>query len=164
MRAQFGSPGSGPGQLDYPVGIRLLTDGSGVVVADSNNNRVCVFALSGEFLAVAGCTEQGLRNPFDVLESASGHSFVVANHEGHNLVKLSRDDSEWEVLEDEDEDEDEDDPDMPVALAALPDGGLVVRKIGNYKLHMFRGQQLRHEWVAACVTITARNERKLNGT
>jgi hypothetical protein len=42
VRARFGSFGSGPGQLFSPRGVRLLADGSGVVVVDMNNHRLCV--------------------------------------------------------------------------------------------------------------------------
>ncbi len=91
VRAQFGSYGSGPGQLKYPHGLRLLADGSGVVVVDNNNHRLCVFTLSGEFVAAVGSEEQGLNWPYDVLECASDGSFIVANWGSHNLVKLSRD-------------------------------------------------------------------------
>ena len=40
----------------------------------------------------------------------------------------------------------------PCALAALPDGGLVVREIDG--LQLFIGLTLRFTWVAACVTVT----------
>jgi hypothetical protein len=79
VRAQFGSEGSGPGQLNYPRGVRLLADGSGLVVADCFNDRLCVFTLSGEVMATVGSEEQGLNSPFDVLECASDGSFIVAN-------------------------------------------------------------------------------------
>jgi hypothetical protein len=52
--AQFGSEGCGPGQLNYPRGLRLMSDGSGLVVADSNNHRLCVFTLTGEFTRALG--------------------------------------------------------------------------------------------------------------
>jgi hypothetical protein len=135
VRAQFGSLGSGPGQLYYPRGVRLLADGSGVVVADSENHRLCVFRLSGEFVAAVGSREQGLSGPFDVLECASDGSFIVANYGSPNLIKLSRDGSELEVYGKGGDGEFTD----PTALAALPDGGLVVRERDGARFQVFGG-------------------------
>jgi DNA-binding beta-propeller fold protein YncE len=38
--AQFGSKWSGPGELKYPRGLRLLCDGNELVVADTCNDRL----------------------------------------------------------------------------------------------------------------------------
>jgi hypothetical protein len=134
--ARFGSYGSGPGRLDEPHGVRLLADGSGLVVADGLNYRLCVFRLSGEFVAAVGSREQGLYGPNDVLECTSDGSFIVANHWGHSLAKISRDvpgtvygvrgsgNGEF---------------DHPTALAALPDGGLVVREWLGNRFQVFSG-------------------------
>jgi hypothetical protein len=62
-----------------------------LLVADGENKRLCVFKLSGEFVAAVGSEEQSLNYPFDVLECASDGSFIVASTNGHNLIKLSRD-------------------------------------------------------------------------
>ncbi len=136
-RAQFGSEGSGPGQLNGPSGVRLLADGSGVVVADFNNNRLCVFTLSGEFVAAVGCWEQGLSFPHDVLECASDGSFIVANWDGHNLVKLSRDGVNLGVYGERGGGDGE--FNRPSALAALPDGGMVVREDNGARFQVFGG-------------------------
>ncbi len=137
VRAQFGSVGSGPGQLSYPCGVRLLADGSGVVVADKNNHRLCVFALSGEFVAAVGSSEQGLNYPIDVLECAPDGSFIVANFNGHNLVKLSRDGAKVGVYGKEGGGNGE--FNGPTALAALPDGGMVVQEYGGARFQVFGG-------------------------
>ena len=57
--AQFGSLGSGPGKLKNPRGLKLLANRSEVVVADSGNHRLCVFTLSGKFVAAVGSGAQG---------------------------------------------------------------------------------------------------------
>jgi DNA-binding beta-propeller fold protein YncE len=137
VRAQFGSRGSGPGQLNWPCGVRLLADGRGLVVADKENHRLCVFTLSGEFVATVGSRQQGLSLPYDVLECASDGSFIVASFSSHKLVKLSRDgakvgvygkfgDSNGEFI-------------YPTALAALPDGGMVVREWEGARFQVFGG-------------------------
>lgn len=47
---RFGSKGNGPGQLNNPKGLAVLSDGR-VVVADSGNNRVLFFSPAGQQLA-----------------------------------------------------------------------------------------------------------------
>jgi hypothetical protein len=137
VRAQFGSWGSGPGKLNCPKGVRLLADGSGVVVADCRNHRLCVFALSGEFVAAVGSREQGLSDPFDVLECASDGSFIVANWDSHNLIKLSRDGAKVGVFGKNGGGNGE--FNYPSALAALPDGGVVVREWDGARFQVFGG-------------------------
>lgn len=47
-----GAPGTGAGQLDYPVAMAV--DGSGVYVVDSNNERIDRFDASGTFVSAWG--------------------------------------------------------------------------------------------------------------
>ena len=149
--AQFGRPGSGPGQLYYPRGARLLADGSGVVVTDCHNHRLCVFDLSGEFVRTMGSREQGLTYPYDVLECASDDSFIVTNTRAHTLVKVSNTgdvfkpyripaDNPWAV--------------GLSTMASLPNGGLAVVSTGQ--IILFQGFDLRHAWVSACVMYSVR--------
>jgi hypothetical protein len=144
--AQFGSEGSG--QLSFPYGARLLADGSGLVVADKNSHHLCVFTVSGEFVAAMGSREQGLNGPFDVLECASDGSFIVANYSCHNLIKLNRDGSTFEVYGKKGGGNGE--FNLPSALAALPDGGLVVREWHGARFQVFKGLAVRFEWITAC--------------
>jgi len=51
--AQFGKPGSGPGDLDRPNGIDVADDGT-IYVSDSNHNRVTAFDQTGEVLWTLG--------------------------------------------------------------------------------------------------------------
>ncbi len=134
-------------QLKYPRGVRLAvgcpTGASSLIVADAGNDRLCVFSLAGEFLRAMGSGRQGLRCLTDVLECKDG--FIVANWGRQNLVKVSVACGVIEVyLADSTFS-------APSALAALPDGGLVVREWG--KFHVFRGLGLRVEWITACVSL-----------
>jgi DNA-binding beta-propeller fold protein YncE len=151
MRAQFGSLGNSPGQLRFPCGIRLLADGSGLVVADNFNNRLCVFALSGEFVAAVGSGAQGLNRPYDVRECALDGSFVVGNSGCHTLTRLSRDGSKVETFGKKGKGNG--DFKAPVAFAALPDGGMVVREYINERFQVFRSLELRKAWVTVCVAV-----------
>ncbi len=150
--SQFGSFGSGSGQLNYPQGVRLLVAASSLIVADSRNNRLCLFSLRGEFVQAIGSEQQGLNAPCDVLESIDG--FIVANCSSRNIVKLSSDgepvdlfggtavpDGEFDKFGD------------LCALAAVPGGGLVVRNRFGTQLHVFRWFDLRVEWITACVSL-----------
>ncbi len=148
--SQFGSQGSGPGQLCYPHGVRLLVGcpTTQLIVADMYNHRLCVFRLNGEFVRAMGSKDQGLCNTRDVLECNDG--FVVANTGVYNLVKMSSDGKCLDVFEESMLLRDAKSK-HPTALAALPDGGLVVRNY--FCLQVFRGLGLRVEWITACVSL-----------
>jgi uncharacterized protein (TIGR03663 family) len=51
FRREFGTKGTGPSQLDEPVGIAVSTDGSRVYVADSTNARISIFDPQGQPVA-----------------------------------------------------------------------------------------------------------------
>ena len=53
--AQFGTFGSGPGQLNRPCGITIDTAGTGLVyVSEAGNDRVSVFTSDGVFVSSFG--------------------------------------------------------------------------------------------------------------
>jgi hypothetical protein len=135
--AQFGSFGSGPGQLECPCGIRLLADGRGLVVAD---HRLVVFSLAGELLTAIGGKEQGLNGPHDVLECTLDDSFIVASRGSHNLLKISRDGTMLGVYGHEGSGDGE--FNCPSALAALPTGGFVVREFIGSRFQVFTAPRL----------------------
>ena len=85
LLTRFGGAGSGDGQLLNSGGCRLLADGSGVVVADSGNGRVCVFSLTGAFVRSLPAGDL----PYDVVECDGGDSFVVANINDCVVTKVS---------------------------------------------------------------------------
>jgi hypothetical protein len=148
VRAQFGSYGSGPGQLDRPCGVRLLADGSGVVVADLDNHRLCVFTLSGEFVTAVGSEEQGLSKPSDVLECASDGSFIVANFHGDSFIKVSRNGVHFDVYCKQGSGDGE--FNHPTALAALPNDGCLVVDSGNRRVQYLARLHARLAWMRAC--------------
>jgi DNA-binding beta-propeller fold protein YncE len=51
FRREFGSKGTGPNQLDEPVGIAVSADGARVYVADSANARISIFDPQGQPVA-----------------------------------------------------------------------------------------------------------------
>jgi uncharacterized protein (TIGR03663 family) len=51
FRREFGTKGTGPSQLDEPVGIAVSADGTRVYVADSSNARIGIFDAQGQPVA-----------------------------------------------------------------------------------------------------------------
>lgn len=142
-----------PGRLNYPNSIRLLgRRPAELIVADTFNNRLCVFGLNGQFVKALGSHKQGLHSPCDMLECNGG--FLVANDQGRNIVRIS---SSAEIVGANDGSRSSNDISFrPAAFAALPDGGLVMREYYAAQLHVFRGLGLRMAWIAACVLTTTR--------
>ena len=81
---RVGGYGRGAGQLDWPVGLRLLADGSGFVVADSNNNRLCVFSTTGVFVRSVDTQVA----PGSVVECDGGASFLFTCTSGDVVCKV----------------------------------------------------------------------------
>jgi hypothetical protein len=148
VRSRFGKQGSHPGQLKYPMGVRLLADGGGLAVADSWNHRLCVFTLNGEFVAKLGGRAQGLDFPRDVTQCASDGSCIVANCHGYKFIKLSRDGVMAEmygkrgVRNGEFND--------AGALVALPNDGCFVVDARNRRVQYLAHLRARLAWMRAC--------------
>ena len=85
LLTRFGSTGDGDGQLDDPYWLRLLNDGSGVVVADSGNSRLCVVSTEGAFVRCIPMDAE----PMDMVECDGGASFIVANYVDAMQSKVS---------------------------------------------------------------------------
>jgi hypothetical protein len=159
VRARFGSDGSGPDQMRYPKCVRLLADGSGVVVADYWNHRLCVFTVSGEFVAAVGSRDQGLNFPHDVLECATDGSFIATNW-GHSLVKLSQAGVQTGVFGKEGDGNGE--FNFPSALAALSNDGCLVVDSGNRRVQYLAHLQAKTIWMRACACRVVGNQCEYN--
>jgi len=77
---QFGSQGSGEGELEYPQDVEIDADGH-AWVADQGNNRVQEFDQGGEYLAQFGAQGSGegefdLDFPMGIASDADGAIFV----------------------------------------------------------------------------------------
>jgi hypothetical protein len=147
VRAQFSSC-----LMNDPRGLRLFADGSGVVVVDMSNHRLCVFALSGEFVAVVG-SDQGLCHPHDVLECASDGSFIVANWR-YSLVKSSQAGVTAGVYGQRGDGNGDGEFDIITALAALPNDGCLV--VHYMRVQHLTNLQTRLAWMRACVGCMTR--------
>ena len=85
----LGTPGSGPGQLDYPYDVAVAPDGT-LVVCEYGNQRVQRFSLEGTSLGTWGRPgrEPGeLWNPWAVGVDSRGRVFVVDSN-NHRLQRV----------------------------------------------------------------------------
>lgn len=70
MLGKFGRPGSGPGQFQSPRGISCDAQGN-IVVVDSGNHRVCMYAADGRYVTTLLKPKDGVTFPFGVAMSRS---------------------------------------------------------------------------------------------
>jgi hypothetical protein len=144
--ARFGSYGYGPDELWCPRGLRLLCDGNELVVADANNNRLCLFTVTGEFVSTVASRIAGLSYPYDVIAYGADGGFITTNELWVNCVHVSRAGEVLDLIGSNVTSAIQ--LDKQLALAALPEGGLVVRTLGC--LHVFNGLNVRLAWITAC--------------
>jgi DNA-binding beta-propeller fold protein YncE len=86
VRFTFGTPGSGPGQMQSPVGIDIA--GQNVFIADTGNHRIQIFDLAGRFVdqfEVSGTPAGKPSDPVDVLASGLKNRIYVADNDNHNI-------------------------------------------------------------------------------
>jgi hypothetical protein len=147
--AQFGGYGDGPGELWCPLGLRLLCDGNKLVVADTGNNRLCLFTVTGKLVSTLANKDDGLSQPYDVIEYGADGGFIAANHSTMSLAHFSRAGEVSDLIGSTVTSAIQ--LDKPLALEALPEGGLVVRTLGC--LHVFNGPNARLAWITACAVL-----------
>ena len=85
----WGTFGSGPGQLDYPKGLAVDSDGN-TYVADSYNHRVQVFDQNGRFVRQWGSQGNAagqFQEPWGIAVDAQGTVFV-ADTWNHRIQKF----------------------------------------------------------------------------
>jgi hypothetical protein len=74
VRSSFGSPGTGTGQFDHPMGVAIAAN-QDIWVADSGNHRIQVFDRNGVFRFAFGGLGTGpgrFRNPAAIAIGANG--------------------------------------------------------------------------------------------
>jgi hypothetical protein len=139
-----------PKKLDFAGGVRLLADGSGIVVSHQSDHCLCVFTLTGDFVRTIGSRNQGLYHPLYMIECSSDNSFFVVNDASDCVTKLSRDGPEFQMFDHMDYDF----YISPAALQLLPDSRMIVIDACDNVMHVFRGFELRKTWVTVCVLVT----------
>jgi len=90
----IGSLGSGNGQMNSPIGVAVDTaNGSNVIVADTNNNRIEVFSANGAFISAFGSLGSGdlqLNQPSGVaVDTANGSNVIVADTNNNRIEVFS---------------------------------------------------------------------------
>ena len=88
---QWGTEGSGEGQLDYPYG--LTVSGGEVYVCDSGNNRVVVFGLDGSFVRQWGTQGSGGQFYHPRVVVVNGDEVIVAEYVNHRVQVFGLDGS-----------------------------------------------------------------------
>lgn len=81
---QWGSQGTGNGQLQFPLGITIDHDRREALVCDHSNYRICVFSLDGRFLRAFGNTgpeDEQLHEPcfIAVTTSKTGQEVYISD-------------------------------------------------------------------------------------
>lgn len=98
LLAQWGKPGSGPGDIDHPNGVAVAGDGT-VYVSDSNHARVSAFDKGGKVLwnfgePPTGQASQSATSPLQLPRGATVTSdgrILVADAFAFELVSISKD-------------------------------------------------------------------------
>lgn len=88
----MGTPGSGPGQLNYPSNLAISPDGATIYVAELLNHRVSRFDPAGNFLGSFGGPSAGsgpgqFNHPFGIVVDAAGDVFV-ADQRNHRIQRF----------------------------------------------------------------------------
>lgn len=94
--AQWGKPGSSPGDLDHPNGIAVSEDGETVYVSDSNHSRVTAFSTDGAVLWQVGEPSGGVSDQeagdFELprgITVLNDDSILVADTFAFSFVRIS---------------------------------------------------------------------------
>ena len=80
---QFGTEGSGNGQMKNPVGI-IIHNGK-LYVVENGNHRISVFQLDGQFSHIIGTGH--LSNPYYIAHSTANDQLLVANN-SHYCISI----------------------------------------------------------------------------
>lgn len=77
--AQWGTLGTGPGQLQHPTNLAFSPDGTRLYVTEITNDRVSIFDPNGGFIGSfgsSGTNQAQFDNPFGIAVDAVGNVFV----------------------------------------------------------------------------------------
>jgi predicted CXXCH cytochrome family protein len=99
LRFQFGSPGSGFGQLDYPLGMAAGPEGD-LYVADSGNHRVQVFTAEGkpvEVIPLPAAANDSPPDPTGVAVDSIRGRLYLADNDNHRIAVYDLADRRFDV-------------------------------------------------------------------
>ena len=139
----FGQHGKREGQLNYPRGIDVSSNGQ-VYVANQHNHCVSVFREDGTFIRTIGQGNSKLQGPTDVLVHSSGLVYVADGSNNHHIAVFSQEGELVQTLGSWGRGKGE--FEWPFGVAVSPDGHhLYVSDYNNHRVQVFtlEGQYVR---------------------
>ena len=133
---RWGQPGSAPGQLNGPSGIKFDADDN-VLICDSGNDRIQKFTKSGEYISgwgIHGSGEGEFNRPWGLCLDKGGNVYVA--DWGNNRVQKFTADGDYVVSFGTSEDEGGD-LDHPAAVAVDSDRDVYVSDWGNRRVQIY---------------------------
>ena len=88
---EFGSYGKDCGELSYPCGVAVNTDGS-IFVADTENNRIQTFTSDGHYtrqFGQKGIGDGQLQRPTGIAIDRNTQSLLVSDTDNHRIVMFT---------------------------------------------------------------------------
>ncbi len=138
---QWGSHGSGPGELDRPSGLAIDLDGS-LLVADAWNHRVQRFSQDGAYISSWGTHGQG-RGEFDLPWGicVDEEAFVyVCDWQNDRVQKLDRDGRHVMTIGERGSEDGQ--FNRPTGVAVDRDGDIYVADWANHRVQVFNADGL----------------------
>ena len=91
--ASFGSSGSAPGQLCYPISVAITATGD-ILVSENNNHRIQLFSPEGRSLKCIGTTGSGhlqFQGPRGITIHPHSNKIYIADRNNHRIQILNPD-------------------------------------------------------------------------
>jgi tripartite motif-containing protein 2/3 len=84
---KIGSEGVATGQFKFPRGVCVDQQGN-IIVADRNNDRVCMFNDSGRFMCNLLTKDDGVKAPYGISITIAGHLVITESGNSRAAVKV----------------------------------------------------------------------------
>lgn len=85
----FGKPGNKPGELSYPNGVAVDNSAKRIYVADSNNRRIQVFNIEGDFIKILDLHDLKPLITRGVTVDSVNHNLYFADTLDHKVFKYN---------------------------------------------------------------------------
>lgn len=167
----LGVAGSGTNQFSNPLGMTYDSNSDTLYIADSNNHRIMQYtsgASSGT--VIAGGNGQGtgsnqLSNPRGLYYESSTNSLLIANNQGHNILRWVIGASSWTLVAGSNSGVSGSTSTLfsyptDVTLDSL--GNMYVSDEGNHRVQFFRAGQMNGTTIAGVTSTQGSTSNLLN--